>query len=137
MANKIRWGLLSTANINKALIDPIRQAKRSELVAVASRDAAKAQTYAQEHGIPKAYGSYEALLADPDIDVIYNPLPNTMHSEWTIKAADAGKHVLCEKPLVTTLAEFDQVAAAAQRNQVTVFEAFMYLHHPQTRKCRR
>src|SRR5437867_2163395 len=99
MPDKIRWGLLSTANINKALIDPIRQAKRSELVAVASRDAAKAQAYAQEHGIPKAYGSYEALLADPDIDVIYNPLPNTMHGEWTVKAADAGKHVLCEKPL--------------------------------------
>lgn len=134
MANKIRWALLSTANINKALIDPIRQAKRSELVAVASRDAAKAQAYAQQNGIPKAHGSYEALLADPDIDVIYNPLPNTMHSEWTIKAADAGKHVLCEKPLVTTLAEFDQVEAAAQRNKVTIFEAFMYLHHPQTRK---
>ncbi len=134
MASKIRWGLLSTANINKALIDPIRAAKRSELVAVASRDQGKATTYAQQHNIPKAYGSYEALLADPDIDVIYNPLPNTMHSEWTIKAADAGKHVLCEKPLVTTLAEFDQVVAAAQRNHVTVFEAFMYLHHPQTRK---
>jgi len=134
MASKIRWGLLSTANINKALIDPIRQAQRSELVAVASRDEAKAQTYAQQNGIPQAYGSYEALLADPNIDVIYNPLPNTMHSEWTIKAADAGKHVLCEKPLVTTLAEFDQVAAAAQRNKVTIFEAFMYLHHPQTRQ---
>ncbi|MCX6049862.1 MAG: Gfo/Idh/MocA family oxidoreductase [Chloroflexi bacterium] len=134
MANKIRWGLLSTANINKALIDPIRAAERSELVAVASRDAAKATAYAQEYGIPKAYGSYEALLADPDVDVIYNPLPNTMHSEWTIKAAEAGKHVLCEKPLVTTLAEFDQVATAAQRHQVTIFEAFMYLHHPQTRK---
>src|SRR5215218_4844355 len=104
MASKIRWGLLSTANINKALIDPIRAAKRSELVAVASRDEGKATTYAQQYGIPKAYGSYEALLADPDVDVIYNPLPNTMHSEWTIKAADAGKHVLCEKPLVTTLA---------------------------------
>jgi xylose dehydrogenase (NAD/NADP) len=134
MASKIRWGLLSTANINKALIDPIRAAKRSELVAVASRDAAKAQAYAQENGIPKAHGSYEAMLADPDIDVIYNPLPNTMHGEWTIKAADAGKHVLCEKPLVTKLAEFDQVQAAAQRNRVTIFEAFMYLHHPQTRK---
>ncbi|CAN5380737.1 Gfo/Idh/MocA family oxidoreductase [soil metagenome] len=134
MASKIRWGLLSTANINKALIDPIRAAERSELVAVASRDEGKAIAYAQQNGIPKAYGSYEALLADPDIDAIYNPLPNTMHSEWTVKAANAGKHVLCEKPLVTTLAEFDQVAAAAQRNHVTIFEAFMYLHHPQTRK---
>jgi D-xylose 1-dehydrogenase (NADP+, D-xylono-1,5-lactone-forming) len=134
MTQTLRWGLLSTANINKALIDPIRQAARSELVAVASRDAAKAEEYARQHDIPKAHGSYEALLADPDVDVIYNPLPNTMHSEWTIKATDAGKHVLCEKPLVTTLAEFDQVVEAANRNKVTVFEAFMYLHHPQTLK---
>jgi predicted dehydrogenase len=132
MPNKIRWGLLSTANINKALIAPLRQAERSELTAVASRDQGKATAYAEQHGIPKVYGSYEALLADPDIDVIYNPLPNKLHSEWTIKAAEAGKHVLCEKPLVTTLAEFDQVVAAAERNRVTVFEAFMYLHHPQT-----
>lgn len=135
MTQKLRWGLLSTANINKMLIGPIRQAERSELAAVASRDQAKADTYAREQGIPKAYGSYEALLADPEIDVVYNPLPNTLHGEWTIKAADAGKHVLCEKPLVTTLAEFDQVEAAASRNRVTIFEAFMYLHHPQTLKA--
>jgi xylose dehydrogenase (NAD/NADP) len=133
MPQTLRWGLLSTANINKALIGPLRQAARSELVAVASRDGAKAQAYAQEHGIPRAHGSYEALLADPEVDVIYNPLPNKLHAEWTIKAADAGKHVLCEKPLVTTLADLDQVEAAAQRNGVTIFEAFMYLHHPQTR----
>jgi D-xylose 1-dehydrogenase (NADP+, D-xylono-1,5-lactone-forming) len=132
MSSKIRWGLLSTANINKALIDPIRKAARSELVAVASRDAGKAATYAREWNIPKSHGSYEELLADPEVDVIYNPLPNRLHCEWTVKAADAGKHVLCEKPLVTTLAEFDPVEAAAQRNSVTVFEAFMYLHHPQT-----
>jgi len=130
--SKLRWGILSTANINKALINPIRQSERSELVAIASRDLEKATRYAQEQGIAKAYGRYEDLLADPEIDVIYNPLPNTLHAEWTIKAADAGKHVLCEKPLVTTLAEFEAVAAAAQRNGVTVCEAFMYLHHPQT-----
>lgn len=134
MPKKVRWGLLSTANINKALIGPLQRAERSELVAVASRDQAKATAYAKEQAIPQAYGSYEALLADPDIDVIYNPLPNLLHREWTVKAADAGKHVLCEKPLVTTLADFDQVAAAANRNNVTIFEAFMYLHHPQTRK---
>ena len=132
MTSKIRWGLLSTANINKALISPIRAAWRSELVGVASRDSDKAKAYAAENNIPKAYGSYEDMLADPEIDAIYNPLPNTLHGEWTVKAADAGKHVLCEKPLVTTLAEFDAVAAAANRNKVTVFEAFMYLHHPQT-----
>lgn len=132
MSEKIRWGILSTANINDALLDPIRQAGRSELVAVASRDLAKAQAYAQVKGIPKAHGSYEALLADPEVDVIYNPLPNTLHCEWTVKAAQAGKHVLCEKPIVTTLPELDQVEAAAQANRVTIFEAFMYLHHPQT-----
>lgn len=134
MSKKLRWGLLSTANINKALIGPLQRAERSELVAVASRDQAKATAYAQEQGIAKAYGSYEALLADPDIDVIYNPLPNLLHREWTVKAADAGKHVLSEKPLVTTLADFAEVRAAAERNNVTIFEAFMYLHHPQTRK---
>jgi predicted dehydrogenase len=132
MSKKIRWGLLSTAKINNALIGPIQQAERSELVAVASRDAAKAQAYAQEKGIPTAYGNYEALLADPEIDVIYISLPNTLHSEWTVRAAQAGKHVLCEKPITPTLAEFDQVEQAAQANKVTVFEAFMYLHHPQT-----
>jgi len=132
MPEKIRWGLLSTANINDALIEPIRQAGRSELVAVASRSLAKAQVYAQEKGIPKAHGSYEDLLADPNVDVIYNSLPNTLHCEWTVKAAEAGKHVLCEKPITPTLPELDQIEAAAKANNVTVFEAFMYLHHPQT-----
>ena len=135
MTSKIRWGILSTAGINQALLDPIRQAKRSELVAIASRDRDRAKAYAEKEDIPKAYGSYEEFLADPDIDVIYNPLPNLLHAEWTIKAAEAGKHVLCEKPLVTTLADFDKVAAAAKANNVTVFEAFMYLHHPQTLKA--
>ena len=94
MSKKIRWGILSTAKINDALLEPIRQAERSELAAVASRNKDKAQAYAQEKGIPKAYGSYEALLADPDIDTIYISLPNTLHCEWTVKAAEAGKHVL-------------------------------------------
>ena len=137
MTDKIRWGILSTANINDALIDPIRWAGRSELVTVASRNQAKAEAYAQEKGIPKAYGSYEALLADPDIDAVYISLPNTLHCEWTVKAAAAGKHVLCEKPITPTLAELDEVEAAAKANNVTVFEAFMYLHHPQTQKSRR
>lgn len=136
MSDKIRWGILSTANINDALIEPIRRAGRSELVGVASRSQAGAEAYAREKGIPKAYGSYEALLADPDIDVIYNPLPNTLHREWTVKAAEAGKHVLCEKPITPTLAELDEIEAAAEANQVTVFEAFMYLHHPQTRQLK-
>ncbi len=133
MPNKIRWGLLSTANINDALIDPIRQAERSELVAVASRDAAKARAYADDKGIPKAHGSYEALLADPDVDVVYISLPNALHCEWTVKAAQAGKHVLIEKPAAVTLDELDRMIDATSTAGVTVFEAFMYLHHPQTR----
>ncbi|MCB0154133.1 MAG: Gfo/Idh/MocA family oxidoreductase, partial [Anaerolineae bacterium] len=132
MSNKIRWGILSTARINRSLLGPIQAASRSELAAVASRDLSKAQAYATEKGIPQAYGSYEELLADPQIDVIYNPLPNSLHCEWTVKAAEAGKHVLCEKPLVTSLAELDLVEAAAKAHKVTIFEAFMYLHHPQT-----
>ncbi|MCB0211989.1 MAG: Gfo/Idh/MocA family oxidoreductase [Anaerolineae bacterium] len=136
MPDKIRWALLTTAKINDALIDPIRQAERSELVAVGSRSLERAQAYAQEKGIPQAFGSYEELLADPNIDVIYNALPNGMHCEWTVKAAEAGKHVLCEKPLVISMEEFDQVESAAVDGGVTIFEAFMYLHHPQTLKVR-
>ncbi|HQY90996.1 Gfo/Idh/MocA family oxidoreductase [Caldilinea sp.] len=135
MSKILRWALLSTANINKALIGPLRQSARSELAAVASRDAARARAYADEHGIPQAFGSYEALLADPDIDAVYLSLPNGLHAEWAIKAMQAGKHVLCEKPLVVSMAEFAQVEAAAHANGVTIFEAFMYLHHPQTRRA--
>jgi D-xylose 1-dehydrogenase (NADP+, D-xylono-1,5-lactone-forming) len=127
----LRWGLISTAKINQSVIQPIRDAARSDLVGIASRNADRARAYANEHGIPSSYGSYEALLADPAIDAVYISLPNSLHAEWAIKAAQAGKHVLCEKPIVPTLAEFDQVAAAAEENDVTLFEAFMYLHHPQ------
>lgn len=136
MPDKVRWALLSTANINKALIAPLQRAQRSELVGVASRNADQAAAYAAKWGIPRSYGSYDEMLADPGIDAIYNPLPNSLHAEWTIKAAQAGKSVLCEKPLVTSLAELDQVEQAAQQNGVTVFEAFMYLHHPQTLKIK-
>lgn len=136
MTKRLRWGLLSTSRINRALMDPIRRAERSELYAVASRDGARARAYAQEWEIPHFHSSYEALLEDPNVDVIYNALPNGMHAEWTIKAARAGKHVLCEKPVVVSLNEMDRVEAAARENHVTVFEAFMYLHHPQTLKVR-
>lgn len=135
MADKIRWGLLSTAHINDALIDPIRASARSELVAVASRNRERAEAYAREKRIPVAYDSYEALLADPRVDVVYVSLPNTMHADWTIKAAEAGKHVLCEKPLVTTMADMERVEATVRDTGVTVCEAFMYLHHPQTRQA--
>jgi len=134
MPEKLRWGLLSTARINRSLIPPIRQSARSELIAVASRDQARAENYARTWDIPRAYGSYQALLEDPDIDVVYISLPNKMHGEWTIRAAQADKHVLCEKPLVPTLEELDDVEATACQHHVTVFEAFMYLHHPQTLK---
>lgn len=133
---KIRWGILSTARITDALIGPIKQAKRSELAAVASRNLDKARVFAQKNGIPQAYGSYEELLADPTIDVVYIPLPNNLHCDWTIKAAEAGKHVLCEKPLVTTMEEMDKIEAAVSANDVTIFEAFMYLNHPQTQKVK-
>ena len=132
MPDKIRWGLLSTANINTALIGPIQESARSELYAVASRDGAKAKAYAQEKGITHAYGSYEEMLADPEVDAVYISLPNSLHCEWTVKAAEAGKHILCEKPLAVTLEEFDRMEAAATANHVTLVEAFMYLHHPQT-----
>src|SRR5512136_2377588 len=114
MANKIlNWGLLSTARINRALIPPLQVSKRNHLLAVGSRSQETANVYAKEKKIARAYGSYEALLADPDIDVIYNPLPNHLHAEWTIKAVEAGKHVLCEKPLALTLDEVDAIDATA------------------------
>jgi xylose dehydrogenase (NAD/NADP) len=132
----LRWGLLSTANINRSVIPPLRNSPRNRLVAVASRNKARADEYARKWDIPQTYGTYEELLAAPDIDVIYNSLPNGMHAEWTIKAAQAGKHVLCEKPLGVTPAEVDAMADAAQKAGVYVTEAFMYRHHPQTLKVK-
>jgi len=128
----LNWGLLSTANINSALIPPLQVSKRNHLLAVGSRSQAMADAYAKEKDIERSHGSYEALLADPDIDVIYNPLPNHLHAEWTIKAVEAGKHVLCEKPLALTLDEVDAIKTAAHKNGRVVAEAFMYRHHPQT-----
>src|SRR5512138_3775105 len=136
MANKIlNWGLLSTARINRALIPPLQVSKRNHLLAVASRTQEAAEDYAREQKISRAYGSYEALLADPEIDVIYNPLPNHLHAEWTIKAVEAGKHVLCEKPLALSVEEVDAMQSAARQHGRVVAEAFMYRHHPQTLKA--
>jgi len=135
MATRIlRWGLICTARINRAVIPPLRASARNQLVAVASRTSEQAQAYAKEWNIPRAFGSYEALLADPDIDVIYNSLPNSLHTEWTIKAVQAGKHVLCEKPIAVTVEQVDAMAAAAQKAGVVLAEAFMYRHHLQTLK---
>ena len=130
----LNWGLLSTARINRALIPPLQVSKRNHLLAVGSRSQETADAYAKEKKINRAYGSYEALLADPEIDVIYNPLPNHLHAEWTIKAVEAGKHVLCEKPLALSVDEVDAIKTAARKHGRIVAEAFMYRHHPQTLK---
>jgi predicted dehydrogenase len=128
----LRWGLLGTARINRSLIPPLRASARNELAAVASRDAARARAYADEWGIPHSHGSYEALLADPGVDVVYISLPNHLHAEWAIRAAEAGKHVLCEKPLALRVDEVDAMTAAAESAGVLVAEGFMYRHHPRT-----
>ena len=129
---KIRWGVLSTALIGtKQVIPAMQQCRYAEVTAIASRDLTKAQAAAEELGIAKAYGSYEELLADPEIDAIYNPLPNQMHVPWTAKAAEAGKHVLCEKPLSLTVAEAEMLLDVRRRTGVRIAEAFMIRSHPQ------
>ncbi|MCW1969473.1 MAG: Gfo/Idh/MocA family oxidoreductase [Anaerolineae bacterium] len=133
MTQKIRWGILSTANIGtKKVIPAMQRGQYCDIAAISSRDLARAQAEAAKLGIAKAYGSYEALLADPDIDAIYNPMPNHLHVPWAIKALEAGKHVLCEKPIGLSAAEGEQLVAAAKAHpHLKVMEAFMYRHHPQ------
>ena len=128
----MRLGLLSTANINRAILAGAAKTGRVDVVAVASRDAGRADAYAAEHGIGKAHGSYEALLADPDVDAVYISLPNGMHHEWTMHALAAGKHVLCEKPYTRHPHEAEEAFAAADAAGLVLAEAFMYRHHPQT-----
>jgi predicted dehydrogenase len=131
MTDVVRWGILSTANIATQKVVPgIRRAARTEVVAIASRDAALARSWADRLGIPTAHGSYEPLLADPDVDAVYIPLPNHLHKEWSIAAARAGKHVLCEKPLAMTAADAEAMIEAAEAAGVHLMEAFMYRHHP-------
>jgi len=130
--SKVRWGVLSTAAIGtKKVIPAMQRGELSTVTAICSRDLAKAQEAAQSLNIPKAYGSYEELLADPDIDAIYNPLPNHLHVPWTIKAAEAGKHVLCEKPIALTVAEARTLLEARDRTGVQIGEALVIVHHPQ------
>lgn len=132
MNRKVRWGILSTAAIGVSKVIPsMQQGEFSEVSAIASRDIDKATQVAQQLGIPKAYGSYEALLADSEIEAIYNPLPNHLHVPWTIKAATAGKHVLCEKPIGLNEEEALQLLAARDRAGVKIQEAFMVRTHPQ------
>ncbi len=131
MSDKVRWGVLSTADIGMGQVTPaIQLAGNSEVVAIASRDSVKAAAAAEQLGIPASHGSYEELLASPDVDAVYIPLPNDLHAEWTIKAAAAGKHILCEKPLAISAAQAEEMAAAATEAGVKFAEAFMYRHHP-------
>ena len=137
MPYKLRWGVLSTANIAlKKVIPAMQRGQFTSVAAIASRDLAKAQSAAVALGIPMAYGSYEELLADPNIDAIYNPLPNQLHVPWTIKAAQAGKHVLCEKPLSLTVAEAETLLAVRDRTGVKIGEAFMIRSYPQWLRLR-
>lgn len=132
---KIRWGILSTANIGTGRVIPAMQQSRNGVVqAIASRTAERAQQAADALGIPRAHGSYEALLADPEVDAIYNPLPNSMHAEWSIRCADAGLPVLCEKPLAVNAAEAEEMVVAFARHDLLLAEGFMYRFHPQTQK---
>jgi predicted dehydrogenase len=130
----VKWGIVSTADINRKVIPGAHASDKVELVAVASRDQARADAYAREWEIPRAYGSYEALLDDPDVEAVYISLPNTMHVEWTIKALEAGKHVLCEKPFTRHPEEIDIAFDLAERTGRLLSEAFMYRHNPQTKK---
>jgi D-xylose 1-dehydrogenase (NADP+, D-xylono-1,5-lactone-forming) len=132
----MKWGLLSTANINRKLLEGVRGTDEATVVAVASRDRSRAEAFAREHGIERALGSYEELLEDPEVEAIYNPLPNSLHVPWAVRALDAGKHVLCEKPLTRRPAEVEEAFAAAERAGRLLMEAFMWRHHPQTRRLR-
>lgn len=132
MARPIRWGLLSTAQINRRMIPAIRSAGGHQLYGVASRTAERAEAYAAEWSIDHAYAHYEGLLDDPNMDAVYISLPNHLHTEWCVRAAAAGKHVLCEKPLALSPQDVDEIAAAAQQYHVVIMEAFMYRHAPRT-----
>ena len=130
----MRLGILSTARINRAVLAGARLSDRVEVVAVASRDSARAEAYAHEHDIERAHGSYEALLEDPGVEAVYISLPNSLHVPWSVRALEAGKHVLCEKPLDRSPAEVERAFDAADRAGRILMEAFMYRHHPQTRR---
>lgn len=132
--SQLNWALLSTARINRAVIPPLKASERNVLYGVASRDKAKADAFAAANDIPHTYGSYEEMLADPNVHVVYVPLPNHLHAEWSIRAMQAGKHVLCEKPLALTLGQVDAMVSAAKSSGRVLMEAFMYRHHAQTLK---
>lgn len=136
MSNALRWGILGVAKINERLIPAFANAENARLGAIASRSLERAQGAATAAGIPKAYGSYEALLDDPNIDAVYIPLPNHLHAEWTRKAADRGKHVLCEKPLCPAAAQAADLVAYCQAKNICLMDGFMWPHHPRTHLLR-
>ena len=137
MAERIRWGILSTARIGvHRFIPGVARSRNGVVAAIAGRDEARARAVAADLGIPRAYGSYQALLDDPEVDAIYNPLPNSMHAEWTLRAAEAGKPILCEKPLTVDAAEAAALVADCERHGVLLMEAFMYRFHPQHARVR-
>src|SRR4051794_25145535 len=137
MAKPVTWGIISTADINRKVIPGAHASPKVELLGVASRDQARAETYAKEWEIERAYGSYEALLADPEIEAVYISLPNTMHCEWSVKALEAGKHVLCEKPLSRHADQVEAAFDASERTGLLLSEAFMYRHNPQTKRVKK
>ena len=130
----VAWGLLSTARINRLVLAGAAESDRADVVAVASRDRARAAAYAHEHGIERAHGSYEALLDDGEVEAIYISLPNSLHVPWTLRALDAGKHVLCEKPFSRRPGEVEQAFDLAESRGLVLSEGFMWRHHPQTAK---
>lgn len=130
----VRWGVISTARINERVLPELEDSSQVELLAIASRSQAAAEAYASQYEIPRAYGSYEALLADQDVEAVYIPLPNSLHVPLTIRALEAGKHVLCEKPLDRHPEQVGRAFDAAERAGLILSEAFMYRHHPQTRR---
>jgi predicted dehydrogenase len=136
--DRIRWGIIGTGNIGlEKVIPAMQKCAHGVVTAIASRDAAKARQVAERLGIPQAYGSYEELLAGPEIDAVYIPLPNHLHVPWSLRALAAGKHVLCEKPIALTAAEAQELLTAAQQYpHLKIMEAFMYRHHPQWRQAK-
>jgi xylose dehydrogenase (NAD/NADP) len=134
MNGTVRWGFLSTANINDKLLAGAAGSDRVDVIAVGSREAARAEAYARERGLERAYGSYEELLADPDVEAVYISLPNSLHVEWSIRALEAGKHVLCEKPLSRRPEDVERAFDVAEQSDRLLVEAFMYRHNPQTAK---
>lgn len=134
MSKTLRWGVLGTARIIRKTVPALQQTRNGEVVGIASRTEERAREYADKHGVSQAFSSYEALLASPDIDAVYITLPNALHREWVLNSLDAGKHVLCEKPLAMSAAEVEEISHRAGETRLKVLEGFMYRFHPRFEK---